>query len=45
MSEMVRYGDICGYDDAEIIEIDDGGVLVVDLDERSDGNEDGQQDI
>lgn len=43
---MIRFGDICGYDDAEVITLDDNSTLVIDLDERSDGtNEDGQQDL
>lgn len=47
MTEMIRYGDVCGYDDAEIIDIDDGAVLVIDTDERSADYEtqDGQHDV
>ena len=33
MSEMVRFGDICGYDDAEAIDLDDNATLVIDLDD------------
>lgn len=30
MCEMVRFGDICGYDDAEVISLDDDVILVID---------------
>lgn len=32
MSEIIRQGDITGYDDAEIIEIEDDVYLVIDND-------------
>jgi hypothetical protein len=32
MSEIIRQGDITGYDDAEIIEIEDDVYLVIDDD-------------
>lgn len=32
MSELIRMGDITGYDDAEIIEIEDDVYLVIDND-------------
>lgn len=46
MTDMIRYGDVCGYDDAEVIDIDDG-VLVIDLsnNEGSDDNADSQQQV
>lgn len=29
MNEVIRFGDITGYDDAEIIEIDDGVYIAI----------------
>lgn len=30
MGEAIRFGDICGYDDAEVIILEDDVVLVID---------------
>lgn len=44
MTDIIRFGDISGYDDAEVIEIqDDSELVVVFMEENSNENE--QQDI
>lgn len=44
MTEVIRFGDISGYDDAEVVPIDEE--LVVDFsDERSNDNENNKQDL
>ena len=40
MSEMIRYGDICGYDDAEVIVLDDDASLVIDITDTEGSEED-----
>ena len=44
MTDIIRFGDISGYDDAEVIELQDDGELVLDFSEDSD-NENEQQNI
>ena len=34
MGETIRFGDICGYDDAEVITLDDDVILVIDNEGR-----------
>ena len=44
MTDIIRFGDISGYDDAEVIEIQDDSELVVVFTEEN-SNENEQQDI
>ena len=43
MREMIRFGDICGYDDAEVIDMDDDVILVIESEEND--NETIKQDV
>lgn len=45
MSEMIRIGDITGYDDAEVITLDKDLYLVIDNTEEVSPNENEQQDL
>lgn len=44
MTDIIRFGDISGYDDAEVIEIQDDSELVVVFTEEN-SNENEQQNI
>jgi hypothetical protein len=44
MTDIIRFGDISGYDDAEVIEIQDDSELVLVFTEEN-SNENEQQDI
>ena len=46
MGETIRIGDITGYDDAEVITLDEGLYLVIDNDTKEGlQNEDQQQNV
>jgi hypothetical protein len=38
MTEVIRYGDLYGYDDAEVIQDDDASLVVIDT-SNSEGSE------
>ena len=46
MTDCLRFGDITGFDDAEIIEIDDGEYVVIENNQKEGlSNENEQQNI